>query len=393
MRLVAASSCFISRFIFFIVFPHTCTHVFELPKVMDKNISRMDVFMGQVTLRSMEIMTSKGNELRFNLKQRQGVTKQKAGLDISGHIYLSVVPVARRFGYCSSELFICSLLTISYMLYSILFLPLSRSYFRDSPVWTPPIRLDSACSEYISTMQKSGYTHLMNVDIVHQGPVTIVTLREHNQNRLPAFKIENRTPDMRLRFRQQYSDKDDYPRRTLRPAEYCYYAWDNLNLPRVIELAAVDCNDVESPVVSYKMDGVDSVLTPLNVSSLVTKVTYLNVRMQVQGHVRILVVSAVEADEDASDLSVFASLLLHASIDVSFRGVSVVAIDDTPSELFNLSIEGIRCTSLAGTPNWTASVMHVQVNAMHLFGCLFLCLLYRCILLTELKSIVCSWIT
>ena len=66
---------------------------------MDKNISRMDVFLGQVTLRSMDIMGSKGNELRFDLKQRQGVTKQKSGggMDISGHIYLSVVPVARRF--------------------------------------------------------------------------------------------------------------------------------------------------------------------------------------------------------------------------------------------------------------------------------------------------------
>ncbi len=62
--------------------------------------------------------------------------------------------------------------------------------------------------------------------------------------------------------------------------------------------------------------------------------------LQIQGHIRILIVSAVSRDEENIDeddeFDAICGILLHASIDVSFDGLAVTAIDDTPCELFNL---------------------------------------------------------
>ncbi len=120
--------------------------------------------------------------------------------------------------------------------------------FRDTVEWSPPLRLDVAGVEYLSVKQTNGLPKLLALSIMNTGPVSIISVNEHTSEFLPAFRIENRTPDLRMRFRQLNTDKIDYIRRTLRPGEGCYYGWDDPNLPRILEVAVVDSNDLESQV-------------------------------------------------------------------------------------------------------------------------------------------------
>ncbi|CAM9458521.1 unnamed protein product, partial [Ectocarpus fasciculatus] len=234
--------------------------------------------------------------------------------------------------------------------------------------WTPPLRLDIPGVEYISARMTNGYSKLLSASVRSSGPVLIVSLCEQTKEALPAFRIENRTPDFRLRFRQHQTDKIDYVRRTLRPAEGCYYGWDDPNLPHAIELVIVDSNDVQSMPVVYKLDSIDEYLPPISTSGLSTKSQTIQVKIHIRGHIRVLTVNAgavqnSEYDTDDS-MGICAGYMLHASIDISFRGLSVAAIDDTPTELFNFVIEGVRVTSLAQNPMWTASILHVQLDNM-----------------------------
>lgn len=243
---------------------------------------------------------------------------------------------------------------------------------RDAYKWTPPIRVDVPGVEYITVKRQSGLSTLLNVAIETQGPMSIVTFKEHTEKMLPAYKIENRTPDLRIRFRQQNTDQDDFPRRTLRPSEYCYYGWDNLNLPKVLEIAAVDGDDLESPIVQYRLEGIGDRLPQLNISNLASRAKMLDVRMQLQGHIRIITISAEQrksndrkADSSDANSGLIASFLKIASFDFYFKGVAIAAIDDSPKELFNLTIEGIRCISHAHQSKWSAFILHCQVGPVY----------------------------
>ncbi len=114
--------------------------------------------------------------------------------------------------------------------------------------WTPPLRLDSGGVEYISARQTNGFYKLLNMNIMTSGAVSIISVVEHDNENLPAFRIENRTPDFRLRFRQTDTDKMEFVRRTLKSGEFCYYGWDDPNLSKTLDIAVVDCNDTESAV-------------------------------------------------------------------------------------------------------------------------------------------------
>ncbi len=64
--------------------------------------------------------------------------------------------------------------------------------------------------------------------------------------------------------------------------------------------------------------------------------------MHIKGHIRVLAVSAISVidDGDGADenFGLFYGALLHASIELSFEGVSLCAIDDSPREIFNLGL-------------------------------------------------------
>jgi hypothetical protein len=304
-------------------------------EVIDYNLSRQNAFLGQVTLRSKDLLFSRGEERSYDL-QKMSCGEVRGAVRVRGSLVFSVMPVSRR----------------------------------DVNPWTPPLRLDVPGVEYISARQTDGHSKLLNVSVMTSGCVLIVTVCEHTKEALPAFRIENRTPDLRVRFRQHQTDKIDYVRRTLRPAEGCYYGWDDPNLPRAVELVVVDNNDVESQAVAYKIDSVDEFIPPISTQGLATRSVSLRVNIHIRGHIRVLTVSAAQPDDQDEDadnddsLGLFASWILHASIDLSFRGVSLCAVDDTPSELCNLVVEGVRVTSLADSPLWTASVMHLQLDNM-----------------------------
>lgn len=301
-------------------------------EVMDHNVSRQNTFLGQVTLRSSELLYSVGEELRHDL--RNAPSKDDSKFQVRGSIVLSVIPVSRE----------------------------------DIHPWTPPLHLDVPGFKYLNSRMTNGFSKLLTVSVISSGPVMIATINEQSEEYLPAFRIENRTPDLRVRFRQSQTDEIDYVRRTLRPAEGCYYGWDDPNLPHSLELAVVDCNDTESQVTSYKIDTLDDSLPPINTRGMSTKSQNLRVRLHIQGHIRVLTINAAtteELEEDMDDsLGILSGCILHASIDVCFCGISIAAIDDVPDELFNFVVEGIRITSLAENPLWSVSVMHVQLDNM-----------------------------
>lgn len=60
---------------------------------MDYNVSRADVFLGQVTLRAADLLYSKGQEVKYDLQPR--LTKSAAGI-VQGSIILSTLLVNRR---------------------------------------------------------------------------------------------------------------------------------------------------------------------------------------------------------------------------------------------------------------------------------------------------------
>jgi hypothetical protein len=239
----------------------------------------------------------------------------------------------------------------------------------DAYKWTPPIRVDVPGVEYITVKKPSGVSVLLNLSVETQGPMSIVTFKEHSDKLLPAYKIENRTPDLRIRFRQQHTDQDDFPRRTLRPSEYCYYGWDNLNLPKVLEIAAVDGDDSESPIVEYRFENFGDRLPQLNISNLASNVKMLDVEMKLQGHIRIITISAEQrrssdrkVESNDGSAGSIAYFFKSASFDFYFKGVAIAAIDDSPRELFNLTVEGIRCISHSNQSKWAAYILHCQVG-------------------------------
>lgn len=208
-----------------------------------------------------------------------------------------------------------------------------------------------------------GRRHLCEVNVTEVSSMLVVTVRENNASNLPSFKVVNRTPDLRLRFRQQHTDPLEYPVYVLQPAEYTYFSWDNPNLPKAIELCAVDDFGFQSNTVVYRLENVDDRMQPISVGNLHNRRTALSVREIVEGRTRVLIVSSeapsvVEAEEHESDVT---SLLRMANVDIFFKGLALSLVDDRPRELVSVTLEEITCRSLRSTSQWHFSLYHFQV--------------------------------
>lgn len=157
--------------------------------------------------------------------------------------------------------------------------------------WTAPIRVEQPCTEYVSARSLKRTRHMLEVNVKDVDSMRVISIREHSVANPPAFKIVNRLPDLRIRFRQLHTDATQHSRCILHPAEYMYYAWDNATLNKSLAVAAVDEFGVESPLGVYNVETVGVDLAPLNVSSLCNERSSVSVKVVVEGHTRCLVLS------------------------------------------------------------------------------------------------------
>jgi hypothetical protein len=157
--------------------------------------------------------------------------------------------------------------------------------------WTAPVRVGQPCTEHVSARSVKKTRHLLEVTVKDVESVRVISIREHTIANPPAFKIINRLPDLRIRFRQVNTDPTQHSRCTLSPAEYMYYAWDNCTQHKSLAVCAVDEEGTESPLCVYNLEAVGIDLTPLDVSGLRNEREEVSVKVVVEGQTRCLVLS------------------------------------------------------------------------------------------------------
>ena len=204
--------------------------------------------------------------------------------------------------------------------------------------WTAPVCVGQQCTEYISARSLRQSRHMLEVTVKDEDSMRVIAIREHSLANPPAFKIVNRLPDLRVRFRQLNTDVLQHPRCTLQPAEYMYYAWDNATLPKLLAVCASDEYGVESPVGVYNVETVGVDLAPLNVSSLRNQRSTVAVKVIVEGHTRCLVLSNPTESADRHSfkklerkLNVLQELLAACRLSeflIAFSGLNFSYIDE-----------------------------------------------------------------
>jgi hypothetical protein len=241
--------------------------------------------------------------------------------------------------------------------------------------WSSPFFINNRTVEYLTVRTAEGRKKLLEIRIHDIDSLLVVVIKDHSASNLPAFKIVNRTPDLQLRFRQHYTNKLIVPRNIVPSASYCFYAWDNLCLPKLIEMVAVDDSGQQSPAVIYSLENVGLQMTKLQVKDLDNHREVLRAQIFVEGHTRVLVLSNEESDSAESSLTqqqpspylgrdYFISLLLATDIEMLISAVSVSLIDEHPEELIALDIDRIRLYSAARSMSWELTVAHMQLDNM-----------------------------
>lgn len=220
----------------------------------------------------------------------------------------------------------------------------------DSFYWTAPFDISNPITESISCKGNSGKRILIDIAIEKVESLVVVSLKDHSFTSLPPYKVENRTPDLTLRFRQQYTTLDSNPRHVLLPTEYTYFAWDNDSLPKAIEIVAVDKHGTQSPTALYKFDVIGKSLSNLNVSALDNVRSHLNVFVKVEGRTRVLVVTSpsenrvVLRNKKNSYLSEFKiGYIMKSRISLCFSGLEISLIN----EVRKLIILYVHCEYVA----------------------------------------------
>jgi hypothetical protein len=221
----------------------------------------------------------------------------------------------------------------------------------------------------VRTME--GRKQLLEVRIHDIDSLLVVVIKEHSSANLPAFKIVNRTPDLQLRFRQHHTNKYITTRNVVPSASSCFYAWDNLCLPKFIEMVAVDDSGHQSPAVIYSLENVGSQLTNLLVRDLDNDREYLKAQVFVEGHTRVLVLSSYVSETTETKLSssylgrdYFLNLILATDLEMLLSGISISLIDEHPEELITVDVDRIRLSSAARSMSWELTVNHVQLDNM-----------------------------
>lgn len=240
--------------------------------------------------------------------------------------------------------------------------------------WTAPVPIGHPISEAVSACTSDGDRHLLEVNVTECNSFNIITVSEHTARNLPDFMIVNEAPDFHLRFRQKHTNALAYPRQIVRPMEYLYYAWDDSNLPKVIDLVAVDKYGVESPVETYILENVGKKHPPLNVSMLDNRRTRLSVRVVIEGNTRKLVISnddkflksgalgnpkAFAQEDCAGDVGVH-----QINFMCNFAGISLSLIDEVPRELIHFTVDAIDIWSLPYSNKIQLTVRHLQLDNM-----------------------------
>lgn len=237
--------------------------------------------------------------------------------------------------------------------------------------WSSPFFINNRTVEYLTVRTTEGRKQLLEIRVHDIDSLLVVVIKDHSSSNLPAFKIVNRTPDLQLRFRQHHTNKLIVPRTIVPSASYSYYAWDNLCLPKLIEMVAVDDSGHQSPAVIYSLENVGLQMTKLHVKDLDNHREVLKAQIFVEGHTRVLVLSNDESDYVETQKpsqylgrDYFFSLLLVTDIDLLISGISVSLIDEHPEELIALNIDRIRLYSAARSMSWELTVAHVQLDNM-----------------------------
>lgn len=238
--------------------------------------------------------------------------------------------------------------------------------------WTAPVPIGHPTSEAVAASTSDGERHLLEVNVQESNSFNIITVNEYSSSNRPAFMIVNRVQDLHLRFRQKHTSVAAYPRQIVRPMEYLYYAWDDCNLSKVIDLVAVDKHGNESPAESYVLENVGKKHSPLNVSMLDNHRTLLLVKVVIEGHTRKLVISNdyKERKKKPRKSARHVHLTSDMSIDnhirfvCSLSGLSLSIIDELPRELIHFTVDDIEICSLPHSNKIQLTVRHMQLDNM-----------------------------
>ena len=240
--------------------------------------------------------------------------------------------------------------------------------------WTAPVPIGNPISEAVSASTSDGDRHLLAVNVQESSSFNIVTISEHSASNLPAFMIVNRVQDCHLRFRQKHTNVLAYPRQIVRPMEYLYYAWDDCNLPKIIDLVAVDQHGNESPAESYVLENVGKKHAPLNVSMLDNNRKQLLVKVIIEGHTRKLVISNNDQEmksksflkykDQSSDATTEFLINNHLRVMCSLSGLSLSLIDEVPRELIHFTIDDIEIYTLPHSNKIQLTIRHLQLDNM-----------------------------
>ncbi|CAE7596637.1 Mctp2, partial [Symbiodinium microadriaticum] len=240
--------------------------------------------------------------------------------------------------------------------------------------WTAPVRVGQPCTEYISARSVRRCRHMLEVTVKDVDSMRVISIREHSLADPPAFKIVNRLPDLRVRFRQLHTDPTQYPRSSLSPAEYSYYAWDNTTLPKVLAVSAVDEHGVESPVGVYSVETVGVDLAPLNVTALKNRRSTVSVKVIVEGHTRCLELSNPPDKEERRsfkqrerNMTRLEEMLMacrHSEVLFFFSGLNFSFIDETPREVICCALEEVSVYSPCNSSEFRFTLGHMQIDNM-----------------------------
>ena len=237
--------------------------------------------------------------------------------------------------------------------------------------WTAPVPIGNPISEAVSACTSNGDRVLLEVKVQEINSFNIVTIGEHSATNLPGFMVVNRAQDFHLRFRQKHTNVRAYPRQIVRPMEFLYYAWDDCNLPKEIDLVAVDKHGNECPVQSYVLENVGEYHPPLNVSMLDNRRTQLLVKVIIEGHTRKLIISNDFKDMRANGIITpqdhtreLLSDLSHIRFHCSLSGLSISLIDEIPRELIHFSVDDVQIFTLYRSHKIQLTVRHIQLDNM-----------------------------
>jgi hypothetical protein len=307
--------------------------------VYDHDIGGQKDFLGQITLKHKDLVSHPGKAMEKALMQMPN-DKEKRKCKAQGTIRLMI------------------------------------DFNRDETfnTWTAPVPIGNPISEAVSASTSDGDRHLLEVNVQESKSFNIITISEHSATNLPAFMIVNRVQDFHLRFRQKHTHVLAYPRQIVRPMEYLYYAWDDSNLSKVIDLVAVDKHGNESPAESYVLENVGKKHPPLNVSMLDNHRTRLLVKVVIEGHTRKLVISNDYEDrkrhshlnrkEKPHDAANEYGVNNHIRFMCCLSGLSLSLIDEVPRELIHFSIDDIEIYTLPQSNKIQLTVRHVQLDNM-----------------------------